>query len=487
MAAHHPACATPGANDSDASDFSGADRPVWRYTRPVHHPSASVRPPLAQPRPASPQPVLLAAGVVLAALAILIAVSPPILIYDERYYMESSYYLAAHFDLLGPLRTPLDLAAGPLYPYLHVLLAPLTQLQLPAVRYVNWVALVAVLGCSWRTLALLDYRDGAARAAMLLAVPMIGPTAGMALTEIPALAMASLSVLAATEAVATRVPRRAWLWWTLAGVAAGLAILGRQTYLPALIGFALVGWKRPAQRGGALLAIGLAVLLILPMIVIWGGLSPPTQTPAMRSIAPEYGVLAFIYLACVTLLIAPGFFAAAIATPRRALIGAGLALLAGIAALLGAIRFEVAARVIAAVPSAVQVPADLALRVGMTGVAALFLIAAAVNVWERRDDSRFVLFSLLTVLANGTAAGIGHQFSSRYVLIAFPFALMMLQPWVRPGAWAAARLGLGALLGFASLAAYYWNAPPTDPAFKLAAPPEIVAQMPLGDVEKGIR
>lgn len=448
---------------------------------------AFVRPSSAQLRAASPQLVLLAAGAVLAVLAIMIAVSPSILIYDERYYMESSYYLAAYPDLLGPLRTPLDLAAGPLYPYLHVLLAPLTQLQVPAVRYVNLAALVAVLGCSWRTLALLGYRDAAARASMLLAMPMIGPTAGMALTEIPALAMASLSVLAAVEAVATQTPRRAWLWWTLAGLAAGLAILGRQTYLPALVGFALVGWKRPGQRGGALLAFLLAVALILPMIVIWGGLSPPTQLPAMRAIAPEHGVVAFIFLACVTLLIAPGFFTAAVATPRRALIGAGLALLAGIAALLGAIRFEVAARVIAAVPPGLQVPADLALRAGMTGVAALFLIAAAVNVWERRDNSRFVLFTLLTVLANGTAAGIGHQFSSRYVLIAFPFALVMLQPWIRPGAWAAARLMLGAALGFASLAAYYWNAPPTNPAFKLSAPREIVAQMPLGDIEKGIR
>ena len=239
--------------------------------------------------------VLVVAGAVLVALAILIAVSPPVLIYDERYYMESSYTLAAHFDLLGPLRTPLDLAAGPLYAYVHALLASLTKLQLPAVRYVNWAALA------------------------------------------------------------------------------------------------------------------------------------------------------------------------------------------------GAIRFEVATRVIAAAPAALQVPADLALRAGMTAIAALFLIAAAVNIWDRRDDSRFVLFTLLTVLANGTAAGIGHQFSSRYVLTAFPFALIMLQPWVRPGRWAAARLGLGALLGFASLAAYYWNAPPTDPAFKLAASPEIIAQMPLGDVEKGIR
>ena len=316
---------------------------------------------------------------------------------------------------------------------------------------------------------------------------MIGPTAGMALTELPALAMAAVALLAGVEAIATPVPRRSWLWWSLAGASAGLAILGRQTYLPALIGFALVGWKCPAQRGGAALAIVLAVVLILPMIVIWGGLSPPMQVASMRSIAPEHGVLAFIYLACLRLLIAPGFFTAAIATPRWRLIAAVLALLAGVLALAGAVRFDIASRVIAAVPQALQVPVDLVLRVGMTGIAALFLTAVAANVWERRDNRRFVLFTALTVLANGTAAGIGHQFSSRYVLIAFPFALEMLQPWIRPGICAAARLGLGALLGFASLAAYYWNAPPTNPAFKLAAPPEIVAQMPLGTIEGGLK
>ena len=431
--------------------------------------------------------VLAAAALVMIVLATLIAVSPRILIYDERYYMASSYYLAAHFAWDGPLRTPLDLAAGPLYPHLHVLLSPLTQLQVPAVRYVNWAALGLTLACCWRTIALLGYRDAPARAAMLLAVPMVGPASGMALTEMPAMAMAAVALLAAVEAVTAPASPRSWLWWTLSGVTAGLAILGRQTYLPALLGFVLVGWKLPAQRPGAALATLLAVALILPLIVIWGGLSPPTQIATMRSIAPEHAVLAFIYLACATLLIAPGFFSAAIATLRRRLIGAAAGLLAVMVALSGAIQFSIASRVIAAFPPELQLPADVIVRAGMVGVAATFVIAAVVNLWERWHDSRFVLFALLTVLTNGTAVGVGHQFSSRYVLIAFPFALLMLLPWLRPGAWAAARLTLGALLGFVSLAAYYWNAPPTDPTFKLTAPPEIVAQMPLGDIEKGIR
>ena len=40
--------------------------------------------------------VLVVASAVLVALAILIAVSPPVLIYDERYYMESSFGGASH-------------------------------------------------------------------------------------------------------------------------------------------------------------------------------------------------------------------------------------------------------------------------------------------------------------------------------------------------------------------------------------------------------
>ena len=84
-----------------------------------------------------------------------------------------------------------------------------------------------------------------------------------------------------------------------------------------------------------------------------------------------------------------------------------------------------------------------------------------------------------------TAAGIGHQFSSRYVLTAFPFALLMLQPWFRPGLGAACRMVVGAGLGFASLASYYWNAPPDDPSIKLVAPAALIAKMPLNEPRKG--
>lgn len=433
------------------------------------------------------RPLLAAGSVVLLTLAVLIAVSPRILLYDERYYMESSYFLAEYFDFGRLMRTPLDLAAGPLYPYLHVALSPLTDLRPPAIRYVNFGCLAVAIGACAGIIRRLGWDSPLARATMLLAVPMILPTSGLALTELPPLALVTLATLAVAEAVVAPAPARRWLLWTLAGLAAGLAVVGRQTYLPGLAGFLLVGLARRRHLVPALVATAVAAAVVAPMVAAWGGLTPPWQVLIATRIAPEHGILAFIYLATAGVLIAPGFFLDAVNSPGRR-IAAGLAVLACVAAaLLAGLRFSVAGRVLALVPPVVQEPVSLAVNAAMIGAASALLVAALIHLWARRGDVRFVLFAFLTFVLTGTAAGISHQFSSRYVLVAFPFALLMLQPWVRPGPWAAVRLVLGASLGFASLAAYYWNAPPTDPDFTLSAPREIVAKMPLGDVEKGLR
>ena len=121
-------------------------------------------------------------------LAVLIAVSPARLIYDEVYYMQAAHILATSgsFDVL--MHTRSDIAAGPLYPYLHVLASPLTSFAAPAIRFVNFACLLITLAALAWTLRLMRQSTPWLRAAMLLAVPMIWPTSGMALTELPALA-----------------------------------------------------------------------------------------------------------------------------------------------------------------------------------------------------------------------------------------------------------------------------------------------------------
>ncbi|MCA1661546.1 MAG: hypothetical protein LC648_05085 [Novosphingobium sp.] len=433
-------------------------------------------------------PTLWLGGLVLAVLGGLIAVSPRVLVYDERYYMQSSHFLAEYGDLVRLMRTPLDLAAGPLYACLHVALAPLTDLELPAVRFVNFACLLLTLWACARVIARLGHKQPWPRAAMLLAVPMIGPTSGMALTELPALALASLAVLGVAEGLAATEARKSWAWWTLAGLAAGGAILGRQTYLPGLLGFAAIGWRHREQALRAAAATTLALLCVAPLVVLWRGLTPPDNAALAASLAPQHAILAFIYLAVASALIAPRFFAAAASLAKRSPVGVGMAFAAlAAAAAIVLLDFPIGARVVAAAPAGWQDPLQAALRLTMAGIAALFVLAAAGNAFERRGDPVFALVAGLTIVLTGTAAGIGHQFSSRYVLVAFPFALLMLQPWIRPGTWAAARIGLGAALGLASLAAYYWNAPPTDPNFRLSAPPEVIARMPLDEIESGGR
>lgn len=398
-----------------------------------------------------------AAALVLAGLAALVAASPHRLIFDERYYMQASQLLAADFDFVRLMTTPLDVAAGPLYAYLHAFAAPLTGLQAPAIRAVNLACLLAAIWATAATLRRLACDAPFARAAMLLAVPMIGPTSGLALTELPALALASFAVLAVAEAMAGPAGQRSWLLLALAGLCAGLAILGRQTYLPGLAGFAAIALGRPQMRWQALLGLAAGLATIAPMIALWGGIAPPWQPQLSAGLRPEHGVLAFVYLAVAAVLIAPGFALSALATGRRRIVAA-LAVAAAMAgALLAGFDFVVASRVVAAAPSRLQPLLQAGLNGAMVGIAAVMVVATLANMWDRRADRVFLLLGCLTILLNGTAAGIGHQFSSRYVLTAFPFALLLLQPWMRPGIWAAGRMLLGALLGFASLSAYYWN------------------------------
>ena len=102
---------------------------------------------------------------------------------------------------------------------------------------------------------------------------------------------------------------------------------------------------------------------------------------------------------------------------------------------------------------------QLAMSCTLVGGGAAVIVASVVNIQERRDDRVFVLMVLLTLGLTSTAASITHQFSSRYLMTAFPFALFAVQPYFTPSRYGAARLAAGALCGYLSLAHYFnWMA-----------------------------
>ena len=397
-------------------------------------------------------------------LAVLIAVSPALLIYDERYYMQASRILAASgsFDVL--MHTRSDIAAGPLYPYLHVIASPLTGLAAPAIRYVNFACLLTTLAAIAWTLRSMGQSAPWLRAAMLLAVPMMWPTSGLALTELPALALVALAVALAGQGMVTASASTRLGAFALSGLLAGIAITGRQTYLPALAGYVLLAFGERRLTVPALVALVLAGAALAPMVLAWHGLTPPWQTMVSQGLVPEYGVLAFVYLATATVLIAPGFFRSVYTHPNLRWLMLAAVVAAILVCAVTGFRIAVASRVIDKLPQLLQVPAQIGATVVMVSLAAAMLIAGLANLSDLRRDRVFVLLVLLALALDGTAIAVSHQFSSRYVLAAFPFALLAVQRWWTCDGWAVLRLGLGASLGLASLAAYYWNEPPEVPA-----------------------
>lgn len=401
-------------------------------------------------------PILVIAALAAVAMIALVAVSPARYLYDERYYIQGAWLLARGASYRDFLLAPLNTPAGPLYPTIQWLLSPFTGLQPRAVRIPNLVLLAASTGAIAYTMARWRLTDPWARAAMILALPIIWVSAGMAFTEMPALAFASFSLAASAWAMSgpAEARLRLWLGFAVAGICFGAAILGRQPYLPAAGGFVLIAIFEPRFRWPALLATVLACAVPLPVFLLWGGLVAP-QVAWVGGVDLSHGALAFAYLSVLVLILAPAYFMTRWKWSLIAGLVIGLAILP-----FGGLPATIAEGVAVHLPRLLAHLFQLGISVVLVGGGASVIVASAVNIWTRRDDRIFVLMVLLTLGMASTAASITHQFSSRYLMAAFPFALFAVQPYFTPSRCAAARLAAGALCGYLSLAHYFnWVAP----------------------------
>ncbi len=415
----------------------------------------------------SHRPVLFTACIITAliTLSITTAFSPRDLINDEELHLRGAFMLANVDDSTltrnaGPgsglgemLAAPLPTAPGPLYPVLHAMLYPLTGLAPPGIRYVNLGLLVSSLVAMAFGLRRWQARHPWLLAAMMLCVPMVWATAGVALTEIPALAMAALGLAVTAWATTLAEGKRlsCYLGFGLAGVFAGLAILGRQTYLSVIPAFAVGAvvskrWRWPAIVGGLL-----TLLIPLPVFVIWGGLTRESQAGVGGGVSIEHGVLAFAYLALVLGLLAPRFF---MEGGYWSLAAAAVGLLVNVAWL--HFDWRASEGISAFLPGLFGDYYSLIIGSFFIAAFAGLVVAAAINFWTRRSDGLFVLGLGLTVSGTATAFGIVHAFFPRYVMAGFPFLLLVAQPYFISGRWAVGRFVAGGVLSAVSLGSYYF-------------------------------
>lgn len=392
-------------------------------------------------------------------LAISTMTSPRRLLYDEPWYLETVRLIDTH-GLSREFLLALPGPAGPLYTLVHWLARPATALEPPAVRLVNLGCLsltVIGLGASIRRLGL---GGGWWRGAEVTATPMVLVCSGLALTEMPAIAIFCL-----------HFPLIVWLiqrpWASppargAAGVAAGLLIgvaaCGRQNLfmaVPAGLALVLAGGRAYALPVGAIIAAGAALPGLL--YVVWGGPVPP-QTSYVSGFNPWHGLLAYAYGGMAYVLFDPGW----LTSSRYRLAGCLACGVAGNAAFgfVSIVPMRTTVERALGVPSAIvwgQITSGLLLGVGLAFAAYL----AELMIRSRRDPLRLYLATFVS-LTLATNAQVAHLFSSRYVVVAVP-ALCLLaasggggQPL---GGWPkVAALAAGGVVGLSSLRSYYlWH------------------------------
>jgi hypothetical protein len=437
-----------------------------------------------------------------------IAVSPKAHIYDEIFYYqyvtdlnEKGLNVAYVRELIAP--------TGPLYGFIHAGISWFTGLSLVPMRLATNVmfALAGILvGCA---LWISRSENFSSAPALAYGVPFAGVTFGLALTEVPALLAASAAVAALVGGLAliernkkvdrsmlasTHMP--AYLLFVLASVLFAASVWGRQNYLAALIALPLLFFtdSRFLWRPWLLvtvIAIGLSAVLFL----IWNGLVPEAvrfvsdggkmdqKADVFFGMNIGYGILSLGYAAALFGVLAPGVFTAR----RSVLVSCVLAAL--VASLLSpSLRFLPSYDALAPRLGPQLVPTAMVFFGALLAFFGLWLLASVgLRCWERikqEDRSalgrgevhgekggrtrflaaiaasslniRFYLFGAAAwLLILGTNMKIGHQFSSRYVVVALPFILITAAHHFRPTPIAAARLTVGFVASVAFLTKKY--------------------------------
>lgn len=385
------------------------------------------------------------------ALIAVVACGPGGTIYDERWNLHN-VDLVREVGWHDALTHTLS-AAGPLYTALHLVLAPITHLGGPPLRFPNVALLLAVVALT----AAAGMRLGLARpwlaASVFLAVPFAWPVCGMALTEIPALIFCTAGILLALRMWERRdAPLGQSVGWAIgAGLAFGIACVGRQTYLLALAGLAaFLTWDR---RTWVLVAImgATALAAVAPLLIVWGGITPPSLPLLDTGLKFEHGVWSFAYAGLATLFVAPRWLFPRTKWPC---VAAGLAFA-------GALVFPVVwitpARSLAErflAPSLMPVYSRAASAL-LAALAALWLLRIVGQMWTLRHERAQLFVHSVLLLVAVTPIKISVQFSSRYVATGLTALILAASSEQKPGLPLALRCLAGHAIGVGLLLSYY--------------------------------
>ena len=398
--------------------------------------------------------LIVVTGCLLAMIA-MIVMSPSQLRYDEHNHIGLTQLMATNGwrdALLSPKNSS---AAGPLYPAIHLMLYPITHLQPPAIRWVNFCCFLGVVLLLARCKPVDPVPPRLLSGFTLLAVPFLWPAVGMALTELPALLFFTCFVLLFLRVINSDVvlSRGTFGLAFLAGLCLGAAILGRQIYLivvPALI--VLIFWLRE-KWSSVLICIITSLAVCSWLFVLWHGLAPPHYYRITESSWSFANLLfSLSYAAVATLFLNPGWLCR-----QRATVWI-ISTLCGFALSCFVRNYEdPPAKSLLVHTFGNQFGLWIGFIIGcaLAAIGAVWAWTTFKTFWrDRRDPGQvFLLLSLGALVL--TPMKMPAQFSSRYIVGCLGVLFLVVDPPLKWSGYWAARMFVGSVLGMAILWTYF--------------------------------
>jgi hypothetical protein len=391
------------------------------------------------------------------ALIIAVLLSPRRFIYDEVAYIQDVSVIHNRGLSLGFVSS-LNGAAGPLYGATQAAFEPFTHLHPVRARLVSLLCFALAVYILYATMTRLGYGNAAALALAAISIPMNWVQGGLALTEAPAVLLATMSLccLCLSRSQSPAFERNRFLLMLAAGALMGIAATGRQPFaLLAVVPLCVSVIRRESLREAAWYFI-LALLPFLCCVIIWHGLFPPSQNspdaPApLIPFVPVYGIYSLGYAGMAGFIVAPRFFAF---KPLMAICAAisivAINLWAGIVAITP--MLSASARVVPTSYLTVYARASGALVL----ICAVGFCAALIrHAWLRRHEFIPLTAILSCAIICVSPAFIPFQYSSRYTALFWPFFLVAVKDSCNSAGFKALLAIAGGMVGLTSLLAYY--------------------------------
>jgi hypothetical protein len=408
------------------------------------------------------------------ALCALISVSPHHSIYDEQWFLDTVTLLKQRGLSIEFIRE-FPGAPGPTFTIVYAILVALLHPTFPWIRFFNVAFLIASAVLIWRVLAL-TYADTARTsslggppsgprpspallAASLTVLPTVGVSAGMVLTEAPAVFFMTVSLFL----LASAMTQESWRALSVPGsvvsaLGIAAAVIGRQNYLVILPCLLLaIRWSSgtPDRRDIFQIATitAVVVLLVSPIFIVWGGLIPPRSASSGFGISLPNGIRSAGYAGVIALLFAPEIYRA---LAKRKLLVAGIVTVSAALALMMDRPTVPMSSVLGAFFSETLVVAiSTGFNVLLAFSAVSFLVCFSIFLWQQRTNwfTRLTGSTALVGILSNTK--ITHQFTSRYVFVFIPFLVLSMAPAVRSNWHQPLRLAAGVCLSLGALSSYF--------------------------------